>query len=64
MRLFEAKIDEQLIMQRTGHTSSAVRTYKCVGEKLRTETSDILSGSACVKDTSGVKVEKIEINYK
>ena len=64
MRLFGAKIDEQLIMQRTGHTSGAVRTYKRVGEKLRTETSDILSGSTCVKDTSVVKIEKIEINYK
>ena len=27
-RLFEAKVDEQLIMQRTGHSSNAVRTYK------------------------------------
>ena len=44
-------------MQRTGHSSSAVRTYKHVGEKLRTETSDILSGSSCLKDESGVKIE-------
>ena len=27
-RLFEARVDEQLIMQRTGHTSTAVRSYK------------------------------------
>ena len=27
-RLFEACVDEQLIMQRTGHSSTAVRTYK------------------------------------
>ena len=45
MRLFEVKVDEQLIMQRSGHTLNAVRTYKHVGEKLRTVNSDILSDS-------------------
>ena len=48
-RLFEAKVDEQLIMQRTGHTSTAVRSYKRVGEKLRAVTSDVLNGKADVK---------------
>ena len=48
-RLFEAKVDKQLIMQRTGHTSTAVRSYKCVGEKLRAVTSDVLNGRADVK---------------
>ena len=48
-RLFEAKVDEQLIMQRTGHTSTAVRSYKRVGEKLRAVTSDALNGKADVK---------------
>ena len=47
-------------MQRTGHISSAVRTYnKRVGEKLRTVTSNVLSGSStCVKDKTGVRIEK------
>ena len=31
-RLFEANVDEQLIIQRTGHMSSAVRSYKQIGE--------------------------------
>ena len=30
-------------MQRTGHTSTAVRTYKCIGEKLKAVTSDALN---------------------
>lgn len=43
-RLFEAGIDEQLIMQRTGHSSNTgVRSYKRVGEKLRQITSDVLN---------------------
>ena len=54
-RLFEAKVDEQLIMQRTGHTSRAVRSYKRVGEKLRVVTSDELNRRADIEDT---KVEK------
>lgn len=43
-RLFEAKVDEQLIMQRTGHSTTAgVRSYKRIGEKLKTVTSDVLN---------------------
>ena len=43
-KLFEAGIDEQLIMQRTGHSTTAgVRSYKRVGEKLRSITSDVLN---------------------
>ena len=43
-RLFEAGVDEQLIMQRTGQSTTAgVRSYKRVGEKLRSVTSDVLN---------------------
>ena len=45
-RMFEAGVDEQLIMQRTGHSTTAgVRSYKRVGEKLKTITSDALNGA-------------------
>jgi len=44
-RLFEAGVDEQLIMQRTSHSSSAVRSCKQIGEKLRPLTSDILNNT-------------------
>ena len=48
-RLFEAGVDEQLIMQRTGHSTTAgVRSYKRVGEKLCSVTSDVLN---CTKKT-------------
>ena len=45
-RLFESNVDEQLIMQRTGHsTTSGVRSYKRIGEKLKNITSNVLNGS-------------------
>ena len=45
-RLFEAGVDEQLIMMRTGHSSvTGARSYKRVGEKLRTVTSNVLNRS-------------------
>ena len=51
-RLFDAGLDEQLIMARTGHSSSdGVRLYKRVTEHLREKTSDILNlravGAGC-----------------
>ena len=45
-RLFDAEVDEQLIMSRTGHSStSGVRAYKRISEKLKLITSDLLSKS-------------------
>ena len=49
MRLFETQIDEQLIMQRTGHSSTAVQAYKCIGEKLKSVTSDALNNVSAGK---------------
>ena len=42
-RLFEAHVDEQLIMERTGHLNTAVRSY--IGDKLNSVTSDSLNRS-------------------
>ena len=67
-RLFEASVDEQLIMQRTGHSSTAVRAYKRIGEKLKPLTSDVLNNtvSAVTKEghesVSTVKKEDKEIS--
>ena len=61
-RLLEANIDEQLIMQRTRHTSSAVREYKRVGQKLREETSDVLNATASIPQTPGGKEQKDKEN--
>ena len=46
-RLFESGVDKQLIMLRTGTghlTTTGVRSYKRVGEKLKSITSDVLNG--------------------
>ena len=43
--LFEAGVDEQLIMQRTGHSNTAVMSYKRIGEKLQPLTSDVLNNT-------------------
>ncbi len=43
-RLFNARVDEQLIMSRTGHSSTAgVRAYKRTSEQLLEHTSDVLN---------------------
>ena len=40
-------------MLRTGHsTTSGVRSYKCVGEKLKSVTSDVLNGTKKFKQDS------------
>ncbi|KAL5012557.1 hypothetical protein ScPMuIL_011108 [Solemya velum] len=41
-RLFENGVDEQLIMERTGHRSLAVRQYKRTSNKLVRSVSDIV----------------------
>ena len=45
-RLFNAQADEQLIMSRTGHSSTdGVRAYKRASNKLKKVTSDVLNWS-------------------
>ena len=44
MHMFDAGLDEQLIMSCTGHSSTGgVRSYKCVTEQLQEKTSTILN---------------------
>ena len=60
-RLFEAGVDEQLIMMRTGHSSvTGVRSYKRVGEKLRAVTSNVLNGGQELFER--VKKTKVEVD--
>ena len=59
-RLFEAGVDEQLIMQRAGHSSTCgVRSYKRVGEKLRAITSTVLNQEDI---QSKVKMPKVVVD--
>ena len=53
--LYDSNVDEQLIMERTGHLSSeGVRTYKRTSESQCEALSDILNGSKrpCLQDAS------------
>lgn len=53
-RLFNAHVDEQLIMMRTGHSSEkGVRAYKRASDQLLEETSDVLNKMD--PDSSGKK---------
>lgn len=57
-RLFNAHIDEQLIMARTGHSSTTgVRSYKRASEQLIEETSDVLNGKKRKVDVELVAVD-------
>ncbi len=47
-RLYDAGIDEQLIQERTGHRSNAVRGYKRTSSKLQKKVTDTLCGGARV----------------
>ena len=61
-RLFEAGVDEQLIMQRTGHSTTAgVRSYKRVGEKLRSVTSNVLN---CAKKVRTEENQSVDCSSK
>ena len=52
-RLFHASIDEQLIMSRTGHSSSnGVRAYKCICDQQQQQTSVILNKKRERKENS------------
>ena len=67
-RLFQSGIDEQLIMDRTGHRSvDGIRRYKRVSEDQKQETSNILNSatngdvSATRNDQSTSKKSKITL---
>lgn len=53
-RLYNKSIDEQLIMERTGHRSTkAVRAYKRTSEKLLQNTSVIIDGRSIEQQVTG-----------
>ena len=55
-RIFDASIDEQLIMHCTGHSSSVgVRSYKRITDSLKEKTSNVLNAS-----TPPTKKEKVD----
>ena len=48
-RLFDADIDERLIIKVTGHRSSAVRNYKRVSETKHQNINDVIQGTSSDK---------------
>ncbi|XP_069128456.1 uncharacterized protein KIAA1958-like [Argopecten irradians] len=54
-RLYGAGIDEQLISEKTGHRSNAVRAYKRTSDQQQCDISNILSGNS-----NSVKVPRLE----
>ena len=48
-RLYSAGVDEQLITEKTGHRSSAVRSYKRTSDQQLSEISHILQGQSTSK---------------
>ncbi|XP_033752677.1 uncharacterized protein KIAA1958-like [Pecten maximus] len=55
-RLYSAGIDEQLISEKTGHRSNAVRAYKRTSDQQQSDMSDILSGN----NANSVKIPRKE----
>lgn len=46
-RLYNAGIDEQLVTEKTGHRSNAVRSYKRTSDDQQSAVSSILQGNKC-----------------
>ena len=64
-RLFHEGIDEQLIMERTGHRSiDGVRTYKRTCSEQHAKLSDVLHGSSSSATKKPKHVEKTEESMK
>ncbi len=61
-RLFDCGIDEQLIMNRTGHSSTdGVRAYKRASERLQERTSDVLNRVTTEASVPAEKKPKLEL---
>ena len=51
-RLYQSNLDEQLVMERTGHHSTAVCSYKCTSSEQLQNVSEILYGNGSVAPSS------------
>ena len=59
-RLFDAGVDEQLIMAHTGHCSSAgVRSYKRISKQLCEKTSEIFNVESCNTTVPANPIENV-----
>ena len=51
-RLFSAGIDEQLIQEQTGHTTTSVRTYKRTSSDQKEKVSGVLQNTTTAVETT------------
>ena len=58
--MYEQGADEQLICEKTGHQSVAVRSYKRTSNRQLKQVSDILCGNIDDKDVKPNKIAKLE----
>ena len=58
--MYEQGADEQLICQKTGHHSVAVRSYKHTSNRQLKEVNDMLYGINKDKDVNPPKIAKLE----
>lgn len=65
-RLYHSKLDEQLVMERTGHRSSAVREYKRTSNDQLREISNVLYGNKaeCEPTMKKRRVETASVTCK
>lgn len=59
-RLYAAGVDEQLIAEKTGHRSYAIRAYKRTSEKQQQNFSDLIQKQSTVSAADSKKVKSNE----
>ena len=63
-RLYNNSVDEQLIMERTGHRSTkAVRAYKRTSERLLENTSVVIDGRSIQNEINSTVSGKTDIHF-
>jgi len=61
-RLYNAGMDEQLVAEKTGHRSSAIRSYKRTCDEQMVKVNDVLQANQCNDQPSSSKIQKCLLN--
>lgn len=59
-RLYGAGVDEQLVTEKTGHRSSAIRAYKRTSEEQQQSVSDLIQKQSTVSASESKKLKSNE----
>jgi len=52
-------MDEQLVAEKTGHRSSAIRSYKRTCDEQMVKVSDVLQANQCIDQPSSSKIQEV-----